>query len=296
MVFKHRLYEYLKLAEACAASFIGGKQLTIEQTEAQDAWRALKDGQSSSRIISSLTLRQAMAIFDELFFHGSLQGVTLVVKRKPIYDGAEQLCGITTYIDRDSWIPMAQILIHPKHAFEYSKHKGDNLFLSACACLLHEMCHAFLDMYGCNDCKPSEWRNGCSKNADSTCNRTHTDNVGQRGHGRAWHTLAKAIEDSATDLLGTTMRLYNFEDVVSEINGTDAKSKAIANRWIPSDCDINKFFSKDEARVVRSAITAVRRRNEVKSKSKQNKTHKARKSSSSVDHIVSGRVVKTRGR
>jgi hypothetical protein len=257
-----KFYEYLSLSQACAQSFVESAKLTKRQDEALNTWNALKDKQAAKNIVSILALRTVLSIFDELFFAGSLQCVVVVTKSR-ILDGDTQLYGITSY--PKNWHPSAQILIDPKYCWtgKDSTHKSDNIFLTTCGCLLHEMCHAFLGLYGCDRLAPSSsddkdeerpkpW---CVDGDDTPCTRYRNDNLGAHGHGRAWHTLAKAIEDSSAALLGTKIKLFNSRDAILEISAPLESGDTEADRWLPSKCDLEKLFSSEDAKIIRKEMT-----------------------------------------
>ena len=240
-------YEHLRLAEVCVDSFARDDKRTQEQQDAIGFWTTLREAQAGVTNISQLTMRQAMTIFDDIFFCGSLQGVSLV-KKDGIWQGKNHLFAITTFTDS---APPAQILIDPKYCFKRPKHKGDNQFLSACGCLLHEMCHAFLTIYGCDgdnkDCVAQPERPGI---------KLRNDNCGLQTHARAWHRLAGAIQDRSTALLGTGMKLYNAEDAIREVDCELDDDNTEADRWIPSPCDLNRLFDADDRKRIREAIVA----------------------------------------
>jgi hypothetical protein len=55
--------------------------------------------------------------------------------------------------------------------------------------ILHEMLHSFLMKHACKQCY------------------TQLVNTGSDGHGRAWHLLAKAIEEQSMRLIGMNVDL-----------------------------------------------------------------------------------------
>jgi hypothetical protein len=225
-------------------------------------------------------------------------------------DGVDQIFGITTY--PRSWTPFAQILIDPAYCWSEKKHKSDNIFLSTCSCLLHEMCHAFLGLYGCertNNPDDADWCIGADDN-DSPCKLHRNDNNGAHGHGRAWHTLAKAVQDRSAALLGTRLKLFGIPDAKLEIKGELADGDSDADRWFPSKCDLDTFFSKADAAALRKIIAtkqkamkaAASRKKKIKGEMKA-RVPKGKKSgfvstssTLGLQGTSEGRVVEKRGR
>lgn len=124
--------------------------------------------------------------------------------------------------------------------------------------ILHEMCHAFLQRHSCYN----GGGDGCRGN--QVCVELCQENYGATGHGRAWQTLAAAVEEAAGRLLtdhviGWKPDLGRLEAAVKEITTVGAglqrglgRNKAgieeppeIAGGWWPSVCDFENFAGED---------------------------------------------------
>ncbi|EME46494.1 hypothetical protein DOTSEDRAFT_70487 [Dothistroma septosporum NZE10] len=78
------------------------------------------------------------------------------------------------------------------------------------AVVLHEMIHAYLGLYTCYPwSKPA-----CAK---GICGKLYQANVGDSGHGRAFHLIAKTIEERMNSFLGFTVPLGRYDGMISEL-------------------------------------------------------------------------------
>ncbi|KAF2433401.1 hypothetical protein EJ08DRAFT_77831 [Tothia fuscella] len=103
--------------------------------------------------------------------------------------------------------------------------------------LLYEMCHAIIETYSCQGCHSADVKSGYGHQCTSKkCSKLYNINAGPSGHGRAFATMAKAIEDNSLRLLGFRVALRHLEDIRLELYEKDG--------WRPSECDGQNFFSE----------------------------------------------------
>ena len=111
---------------------------------------------------------------------------------------------------------------------------GNTPFLTMCGVLLHEMAHAFLLLYSCK--YGGGWGVNSNCDPDFPCKRFEADNMGKSKHGRAWHMVVTALEDTIPSVLSSRLELWAEEDTIL----------AIRDGWKISQCDMDKFFSENE--------------------------------------------------
>jgi hypothetical protein len=188
------------------------------------------------------------AIFDDLFFRGSIRNTTIVIQRKL----GEGYYGAKSVADTD-WVELkgettvfSQIRIAPEQCVESGRH-GEGRLEAIAGALLHEMAHVFLGLYTCKGIPPDDEDEdipehvrrrleSCVKYKRS-CHVLRPDNYGDgHGHGRQWHMLTQAIEKASKTLLGFDVELIlrSPVDVQDEISAPSC--------WIPSSCDVSQLF------------------------------------------------------
>jgi len=158
-----------------------------------------------------------MSIFNSLFFCSTLPARLLRVEWDP--NTAKR--GIA-----QAWDHGVIILLNPRHRFHINSPSG------LLRTLLHEMIHAFLELYACYPAA-----SGCNNDA---CKILSLQNRGATGHGRAWQYLAKAIEDASPRLLpGIEIWLGREEVCLKEKRAAIvlASKDILASGWTPSICD-----------------------------------------------------------
>lgn len=227
-------HDVLALAKHAVASFsVPPSQLSPDQhwvraqfkTQTMNFW-SYKHGptgkKTPSRFAQSVFTRlipSAVDTFNELFFLSAFDSDTLNVRRRHFQDPNEKR-GQTSF--PDAW--HVDIGINPDHPAHRHPITHEFNHVAILSTLLREMCHAFLGCYCCED------GNDCGTAECSALNKT---NFGATSHGRAWQTLAKAIEDVAPRL---------FPDIRIDLGRREAMVKEIEKgKFRPSECDIRDF-------------------------------------------------------
>ena len=157
----------------------------------RDPWfRSVRRTLSLSAYGPGLLFRTPVSAFNQLFFLGQLPNPNAKLKVLWSPAGTRRRAHSHTFDDGQSviWINA-----------DYPAH-----FLSLKALmdtLLHELCHVFLQRHSCY----LGGGFGCERN--QVCVELCQENYGTTGHGRAWQTIAAAVEKAAPGLLGIEWRL-----------------------------------------------------------------------------------------
>ena len=136
---------------------------------------------------SHLQMVYLITCFDDIFFGGVLRGkVEFEYSRFLSAADGTTLRGYTEKLSRDE---PATRYINP--GWRPVLLSGHEYHLGVIRTLLHESCHAYLQLYACHS-------RTCSKNGGCRVK------IGEDGHGEAWIKLAYALEDTAMKVLNLT--------------------------------------------------------------------------------------------
>lgn len=194
----------------------------------------------SSRQLAALTKHQSKAIyslnnrgnyqygdiilayfqlFDDLFFGGKLTGICKL-KFEPQRPGDGSLLGHTDILMTSDHVSGHYKLerCHITLFDQKSDHRKPRERLLGClGTLLHEMCHAYIGIWGCTD---------------TSC-KTRIDNRGKRGHGFAWQDMAYAVEKAChnPNVLGMRLDLGRWQSLEKELKASGARQPPHLGRW-----------------------------------------------------------------
>lgn len=154
-------------------------------------------------------LKAYTLLFDNLLFRGLLtkpSNLDVIL----LYRSVGISSGDTQRIDGRTTI---EVYIHHEHIYNPQKR-----FRKHIGVLLHEMTHAFLLGYGCQECIILH------------------ENMGTTGHGHAWQDLMHAIQPTTKDFLGLDVLANRLGHLAIELklaNGeeSDALLKNAGTRW-----------------------------------------------------------------
>ena len=175
-------------------------------------WRIFVDDHAESisrkrfQRVPARLLRELCSILGQIFFLGNLRNVP--IRWIQDYQGPQPILG---QLVPGPW-PAYHIEIVQRYSAPLTLSAtldGQAPFYQLVGTCLHEMIHAFLWLYSCSAVLP-----GCNTNI---CHDRRIRTEGLSGHGRAWHFLAKAVEDATTELLDVQMDLGRMEALNNEI-------------------------------------------------------------------------------
>jgi hypothetical protein len=245
-------YEALGLATAVAKSIISRGAYTAAKRHALADWKVwnAEHQNDSHERMTGPRLAYLFALLNEIFFWGSIRNTTVVLRARELLGSSEYNLAYTDWPalrdDTDasrfsgalSDYPIATIHLDP-FACERDRRRRNltgRLMEThrIVGVLLHEMCHVYLGQYACKGihagCKTCGFAHAC---ASAACGHLYVANV-NAGHGRAWHTLAKAIEENCERVLGIRTRVRGLADLRNELRRVEG--------WRPSRCDVQRLF------------------------------------------------------
>jgi len=158
-------------------------------------------------------------LFDELFFQGRL-GSICKLKFEHQRPGDASLLGHTDILITSDCgnghykLKHCNILLFDrKHDYRRPRER----LLDCLGTLLHEMCHAFIGIWGCTD----------------TMCKTKIENRGKRGHGFAWQDIAYSVERACRDpgFLGLSLDLGRWQSLEKELKVSGATHPIDLGRW-----------------------------------------------------------------
>lgn len=171
--------------------------------------------------------------FDKLFFFGSLDSrVTLNIQwgNPPLllgYCKADEEISYNTQVGRVSPHMRAMIVL--------SKNEGmdrDTRLLEYLATLLHEMCHAFLQLWGCDT-------GHCMQDANAG---------GPTGHAAAWQDICFAVEKATRKHLKLAIDCNRIVAYALEMEATNGRpSVSGCARWGFDVSQVNRFIQMIKA-------------------------------------------------
>ncbi|KAK4626635.1 hypothetical protein CLAFUW4_04184 [Fulvia fulva] len=221
-----RLFEHhvLEVTATAIASFTG-PQCTKDQSMALAAWPSWFSSWKGPEA-GVAPIMQAIEIFNHLFFLGKLQNMHFLWREglRARGDALTSGPGTDGYTQR---VSNQQILIvmDPEPDFTFDRTWQDDLLST----LLHECCHAFIDLYRCHK---HEGHHACR-------------NEGKTGHGAAWFHLASEVKVAARSHLRLDAELGVLTSVVGECRCNPSIS---ASDWEHFEM---RFSAQDKDRMVR---------------------------------------------
>ncbi|KXT05606.1 hypothetical protein AC578_5618 [Pseudocercospora eumusae] len=156
---------------------------------------------SHPRPLDDGDIQTVAGIFNEAFFLGALPSSKLVI----FWDHLHYFRYGETQPSANAIDPEIVRLNASIHSLQCSR-------VLAIRVILHEMVHAFLSRYTCYPWHTVECASG-------RCGQSYRVHVGVSGHGRAFHYIAKAIEDDSFRLLGLQLPLGRGYGSVTELMG-----------------------------------------------------------------------------
>ena len=174
---------------------------TREQHTAITEWRSLWTSQFSSLHLPTnperqlALLRRAYKIFNTLFFCRKLPAVYIDWSRPGIPADASPWMARTA--------TSANALTRTRITF-HTGHVGGQHATSLFDTLLHEMIHVYFAHFACAD-------DAC------VCWQALRENLGDRGHGRAFLWIASAMEEVSERLLGWRAKIWGLADHRREV-------------------------------------------------------------------------------
>lgn len=193
-------------------------QLTNIQKTAIKKWNKLDilNCTDQSRFVPTQDiLEKYFHIFDNLFFGGTLEkNVTIVASEVSNMEAGNRGIACQHYdMTHNCYIPQSTITIYD--------HQDPNLrdrIEVIMSTLIHEMCHAFFQVYGCV----------------SNCCDNGSLELGPRGHGIMFQEMAYDIERMAASkrVLGFDLDLGRYISLLTEISDkADWKEQMNVSRW-----------------------------------------------------------------
>lgn len=245
-------YEHWYLASSYANTYVpaDATKLTDEQKEAIAEWTGWATYRATDKKVTQLEMRRAFSIFDVLFFRGRLQATSVVILGqadlapsgskdfKLATTGSLPTTGRGAGAVEDESHLIVQISLDPETAFTKGL-RGKDRLTAACSTLLHEMVHAYLRKFGCNDTE-------CQS---EPCKRFKDDTKGLYGHGRAFHIIATNLQARATTYLG-----YDFSKIVRAPSMQGEMATRTGTAGFPSECDISKYVVPKHRDMVRKTV------------------------------------------
>ena len=169
-----------------------GDGLEKIQKSALKRWHALRFEWTKRVDAYPIPLDSFVEIFDDYFFLGSLRPYTEV---RFVDDTQANLFSAGSTRKRRMSPGQIHIEIRLKRPVSKLLGRASTQFLLAT--LLHEMTHAFLDIYSSPEEIPG-------------CNRKIAETMGLTGHGPCWVKVAAAIEEEADRSLGRSWRMWDL--------------------------------------------------------------------------------------
>ncbi|KAF2398416.1 hypothetical protein EJ06DRAFT_107450 [Trichodelitschia bisporula] len=220
--------EPLALAHAASASF----ERDVSNFSARQK-AALEKLNNMPPLLNPITRPVAAEIikhFNEIFFLGAIRN--LKFKLQPDLARKSSAVGYAHFPRRD-----ASRIMYPELVFDPDTRASPDNDITAT--ILHECVHVFLSQFSCDTSDgfyiwykaPQDFQ--LPNCGSSECPILVADNSGLTGHGRAFASLATAIERSARRVLGRPIDLCAWMGAEDEI---------LMDAWRPSPCDLNNFF------------------------------------------------------
>lgn len=173
-------------------------------------------------------------LFDDMFFFGSLfqrchgrichaTGNNIHIKGQTTRGTRYKLKWLDRLLDRETPLEVEITVFRDEDTNRPRRLKG---YLET---LLHEMCHAFFDLYGCRF-------DGCYN---------VWEKQGAKGHGHAWQDIALAVEIAAADknLLGLSLDLGRKNSLAVEMvyEERSAASNDELARWGMEQVEVDRI-------------------------------------------------------
>ena len=178
---------------------------------------------------------EAKSLLSEIFFRNSLQTVDLHLNYQHDHDRNLWLYGENYMSSPVTYRTNFSIELYEEDMYSDKgpkRHKAKTRFLTCCAVLLHEMCHAFLHLYSCTVAGgwAADSRRAC---CSMMCGLYRDENIGASSPGRGWHYIIKPPEKTVPKVLGVNLKLWHEKDFIA----------ALENGWTPSKCDLEHCFT-----------------------------------------------------